>query len=167
MKNKLTKTMFMVMAGAMMFGTALPVYATVDETQTVGEVEAEGGTTREALVKYNQASTFTVTIPKTVTLDGATKTSDYTVNVKGDISSDKEVSVAPDTTFAMKDKSEAIVKKDDVTATVTQDATVWSSAEVCVANTGTDKNGNIEAKDLTAGTWEGVFNFDIAMNDVQ
>ena len=96
-KNKILTA---VMAGTMMMGSVLPVCAATTESQNVGQTEADAGTTRNTEVLYTQTSTFTVTIPKQIVL-GETKASDYTVNVKGDISSDK------------------------------QDVTVWSSADVC------------------------------------
>lgn len=172
MKNKFLTT---VMAATMVMGSALPVCAATTEEQNVGQTEADGGTTRETEVLYSQSSTFSVTIPKKIVLDGATKASDYSVNVKGDISSDKQVSVAPQDAidsidginFYMKDQSTASKKKADVEANVTQDETIWSSAEVCVTNTGTSKAGNVEASKLTSGSWKGIFTFNIALQDAQ
>lgn len=164
MKNKILTSL---MAATMVMGSAVPVFAATTEDQHVSQAEADPGTTRETEVKYSQSSTFTVTIPKTIVLDGSTKASDYNVNVKGDISSDKQVTVTPDASFKMKDQSSAAKKKADVDATVTQAEKTWSSAEVDVASTGTTKNGNISATGLTSGSWKGTFNFSIAMNDVQ
>lgn len=170
MKNKLITA---AMAASMIMGSTLPAFAATTETQGVGKAEATDGTTRETDVLYSQSSTFSVTIPKTIVLDGATKDSDYTVNVKGDISSDKQVSVAPQDAidsvdginFYMKDVSAAANKKADVEANVVQDATVWSSAEVCVASTGTTKDGNVSAPSISAGSWKGTFTFNIALQD--
>lgn len=157
-KNKILTA---VMAGTMMMGSVLPVCAATTESQNVGQTEADAGTTRNTEVLYTQTSTFTVTIPKQIVL-GETKASDYTVNVKGDISSDKQVRVAPDASFNMKDQAAVGVKKADVEATVTQDVTVWSSADVCKTD-GTDKAGNVSALDLTSGSWAGTFEFSIAL----
>lgn len=107
-------------------------------------------------------------------LDGQTKDSDYTVKVSGDISSDKQVSVAPQdaladiegTNFYMVDQAVTGTKKADVQADVTQDSTVWTSAEVC-ALSGTTKDGNVSAPTITAGSWKGTFTFNIALEDVQ
>lgn len=164
MKNKILTSL---MAATMVMGSTMPVFAATTATDTVNETQTESGTTRPVEVTYTQSSTFTVTIPKTIVLDGSTKTSDYDVNVKGDISSDKQVKVTPDTTFKMKDQSNATNKKTDVDATVTQEETTWSSSEVNVTTTGTTKNGNISAIGLTAGSWKGTFNFSVAMSDVQ
>lgn len=169
-KNKLITA---ATAATMIMGSAMPVFAATTETQGVGEEEATAGTTRETDVLYSQSSTFSVTIPKTIVIDGTTKDSDYTVNVKGDISSDKQVSVAPQDAidsvdginFYMKDVSAATNKKADVEATVTQASTAWSSAEVGVASTGTTKDGNVSAPTISAGSWKGTFTFNIALQD--
>lgn len=154
-----------VMAGTMIMGSALPVCAATTEPQTVTKTEADAGETRNTEVLYTQTSAFTVTIPKTIVLDD-TKTSDYNVNVKGDISSDKQVKVAPDASFDMKDQATVGTKKADVEATVTQDVTVWSSADVCKTD-GTDKAGNVAAPGLTSGSWAGTFTFNIALEDAE
>lgn len=172
MKNKILTSL---MAASMIMGSAVPVFAATTEDQHVSQAEADPGTTREAEVTYTQSSTFTVTIPKTIVLDGQGKISDYNVNVKGDISSDKQVTVAPQDAidsidginFYMKDQSSAAKKKADVEANVAQAETVWSSAEVDVANVGTTKTGNVASPKISAGSWRGVFTFDIAMNDAQ
>lgn len=164
MKNKILTSL---MAATMVMGSTMPVFAATTAQQTVNQTEADPGTTRETEVTYTQSSTFTVTIPKTIALDGSTKTADYDVNVKGDIASNKQVKVAPDTTFKMVDQSKAAKKKTDVDASVTQAETTWSSTEVNVTTTGTTKTGNISATGLTSGSWKGTFNFSVAMSDVQ
>ncbi len=160
-KNKILTA---VMAGTMMMGSVLPVCAasTVTNHDPISEAEVgEAGTTKDTLVEYKQASTFTVTIPKRIVL-GSEKTSDYNVNVKGDISSDNQVKVAPATKFDMVDKGTVGERKANVEATVTQAETIWSSAQVCTED-GTDKTGNVSALGLTSGTWEGTFTFNIAL----
>lgn len=164
MKNKILTSL---MAATMVMGSTMPVFAATTATDTINETQVESGTTRPVEVTYTQSSTFTVTIPKTIALDGSTKTADYDVNVKGDIASDKQVKVAPNTTFKMVDQSKAAKKKTDVDASVTQTETTWSSTEVNVTTTGTTKTGNISATGLTSGSWKGTFNFSIAMSDAQ
>lgn len=116
-------------------GSTLPVYAatsvaSIENYEPIAKEDDDTSTTtKETEVLYSKSSTFTVTIPKTIVL-GNTKTSDYTVNVKGDISSDKQVKVAPDASFYMKDQATVGKKKTDVEATVTQAVTVWSSEEI-------------------------------------
>lgn len=163
-KNKILTA---VMAGTMMMGSVLPVCAasTVTNHDDISEAEiGEDGLTKNTVVEYTQASTFTVTIPKKIVL-GSEKNSDYNVNVKGDISSTDQVKVAPISKFDMVDTGTVGERKANVEATVTQAETIWSSAEVCnkTGKEGTDKTGNVSALGLTSGTWEGTFTFNIAL----
>ena len=148
------KFLVAVMAMAMVATTVTPqIFATVDNTQNV--------TTNKSAateVKYSQTSTFSVTVQKTITL-GADKTSSYTVDVSGDIASNENVTVTPDATVTMKDVNSI---KADVTGAITQDKTSWIYSEM-----DTDATGSISATGLTAGTWNGTFNFAIALNTVQ
>ena len=161
-KNKILTA---VMAGTMMMGSVLPVCAasTVTNHAPISQEEiGDKGTERDTEVLYNEASTFSVIIPKQIVL-GEEKTSDYDVKVSGDISSDKQVKVAPDANFVMKDQGTvAALRKNDVTATVTQAEKIWTSAQVCVED-GTTKKGNVSAEDLTSGSWKGTFTFNIAL----
>lgn len=165
-KNKILTA---VMAGTMMMGSVLPVCAAVtEESKPISQDKVE-----ETIVEYTKASTFSVVIPKTIVLDTDSRASDYTVKVYGDISSDQKVTVAPQDAlnspedpvginFYMKDQATAGVKKADVQADVTQDVVDWTSAEVCKAD-GTTKNGKVAAPTITAGNWQGTFNFNIAL----
>lgn len=169
-KNKILTA---IMAGTMMMGSTLPVFAasTVTDYNPISQEEiGKDGITRPTEVEYKQVSTFSVTIPKKIIL-GEEKNSDYNVNVKGDISSTDQVKVAPITKFDMVDvgtEGAGGTRKANVEATVTQNETIWSSAEVCKKTEdkvleGTDKKGNVSALDLTSGTWEGTFTFNIAL----
>lgn len=165
MKNRKLATKLAAIGGMAMMIMPMTAFAAVSDTQDVAQTEGDADVTKDTDVLYTQGSTFSVVIPKTIVLDGATKAADYTVNVKGDISSDKQVKVAPVDTFDMKDQAQKGTKKADVTATVTQDVTVWDSAEVCTTS-GTTKNGNVSAQALTSGSWKGTFTFNIALEDV-
>lgn len=171
-KNKILTA---VMAGTMMMGSVLPVCAAepVADSQTFTHEQIAGA--KETEVLYNLGSTFSVVIPKTIVLDAVSKDSDYAVRVYGDISSDKKVTVAPQDAlngpedpaginFYMKDQAEKGTKKADVQANVTQDVVDWTSAEVTAD---TSKNGNVEAPTITAGSWKGTFNFNIALTDAE
>ena len=158
MKNKIFKpVMALALAGIVVAGSAIPFSATVNETQTATETSV-----KETEVVYTQDSSFTVTIPKKITLD-ETKTSTYDVTVEGDISSDEKVTVVPDASFLTKDQATSGTVKADVTATVTQEKTEWVNAEISVDG-GSTVNGSVSAPDLTAGSWKGTFNFDIDLS---
>ena len=51
----------------------------------------------------------------------------------------------------------------DVTATIEQDKTEWSYDQILNDEFKIIGNGEIDAKDITAGSWNGNFNFNIAL----
>lgn len=176
MKKKLLTTLLAAtMCVCAVFGSIISVSAETTENTTVGKDEADGGTTKDVEVVYEDDGTFTVTIPKTIVLDGTAKASDYDVTVIGDISSDKQITITPvdsvedadGVNFYMSDQSGVALVKDDVLATVTQDETVWTSAELSSATDGATKSGNVSATDLSSGSWKGNFGFNITFEDVQ
>lgn len=147
------KGVSLMLASIMILGSFTPILATVEETQTTSTSE-----TLTTDVYFNQDSSFTVTIPKLVTLDSS-KTSAYEVTVTGDIASDEEIKVIPENTFQMKDQS-AVNQKADVEASVIQDKASWLFNEFEQKG-----NGTITAPDLTAGTWKGFLNFNISLEN--
>ena len=110
--------------------------------------------TQETYVYVSQASTFGVTIPKTIILDGQTKQGNYLVSIIGNISGQENITVIPDENVTMSQYG-----KNDIIATITQDKTSWLYNEL-----DTNGNGNIIAKDMSAGSWNGQFNFNIKLN---
>jgi hypothetical protein len=151
--------------------TALAEYNTYSLSQTDLK---EGTTSKEVTVTYEQASTFSVTIPKTITLGD--KEGEYKIKVVGDLSSDKKVTVTPQDdnadldgiNFKMSDTSNmgTSSKKADVWATVIQDDVSWSSKELEDASaTGVEKSGSITGSSLTSGSWSGNLTFKIALTD--
>ena len=127
----------------------------VTETQTINSA-----TSGSATVTYTQESSFTVSIPKKIELDGTTKSAEYTVKVKGDISNNEKVTVAPNSTFNLSDSH----GKADVEATVTQTTQDFMPSGINSEN-GAETTGEISATALTAGDWTGQLNFDIALNE--
>lgn len=99
------------------------------------------------------ANTYSVNIPKTITLDPTTKSADFTVSVTGDLAVGNELTIVNDETFKMSTKG-----KDDVTATVTIDKNSWTLDDM------TDASGTITASGLTAGDWNGTFEFKINLS---
>lgn len=141
-KKRLSKFISLLLCFSMTFGNMIPVYAmenTSGDSTTVidGEnISTEERNLEDITVTYKQASTFFVTIPKTIVLDGW-KQSTYSVKVSGDIGSEQCVYVAPvdmiDKTenidFYMKDQATENAK-DDVVANVTHKKSHWNAAEV-------------------------------------
>ena len=135
----------------------------------VGADEAVSGTERDTVVTYENKGYFMVRIPKRISLDTATKSAGYGIMVKGELPSDAKVEVSPldklpdieGINFYMTEQ--AVNKKDDVAATVTQEGTEWASSEV--TQEGTEKAGTISAPGITAGRWEGSLIFEIIFHD--
>ena len=175
MKRK--KLACLLLAG-MMIASAVPAQAfaatqnsSASSTQIETPVTKDG--TQECQVEAAIASSFSVVVPKKITLQGDTKTGSYQVTCTGDIAGNEGVSVTPDATFKMKQSG-----KNDVTATVTQAKTIFrgkdhegdlgeTEEKMGTADAaGTPIDGSIAAQDLSAGAWSGTFNFAIALNTV-
>lgn len=173
-KKNVMKTMCAVLACTTIMSSMLAAYAT-EEIVSEPPISDGGGVNgtadddnlEEIEVTYKQSSSYFVTIPKTIALDTEKKAA-YSVKVTGDIGADQCVYVAPidgipsteDTDFYMKDQATEN-KKSDVVAIVTQSKFHWSSEEVAKGYEETDNS--VSAPDLTAGTWEGVFQMAIRL----
>ena len=142
---------------------ALPTFAYTNSTEAVNETQnISANETAQTSVYAEVGSTFTVTIPKKITLSGETKAGTYNVTCNGDIAGTEFISVAPAASFDMTQKGKA-----DITATTLQQITKFRSAdytgslEADETEMGTDIEGTIHTPDLTAGSWNGTFNFRI------
>jgi hypothetical protein len=121
-------------------------------------------------VSVTQGSTFSVSIPKTIVLDGdadKANESTYTINVDGNIASDEVIVVEPDTTFTMSDVKGI---KKDLNGTISQTITKFVDNEVNLDNTLTSfqhiggTTGTVSINNLTSGEWTGSFNFKIKLH---
>lgn len=129
----------------------------IDITQgkrTTYSEEITTDTIESTFVYVSQASTFNVIIPKTITLDEETKMGEYEILVNGNIGSDEKINVVPNNEFSMSQKG-----KKNINAKILQDKMSWSHKDFQ-----TKANGNIVANDMTAGTWNGSFNFKIELS---
>lgn len=172
-KKKTTKFMSLLLSFAMAFSGVIPAYAMENtngnSTAVIDgeDISADERNLEDITVTYKQASSFFVTIPKTIVLDGW-KQSAYAVKVSGDIDADQCVYVAPvdgiaDTDsidFYMKDQASENTK-EDVVANVTHNKFHWNSTEVA-ENYRQDDN-MVSAPDLTAGAWRGIFQMEIKL----
>ena len=142
------------------FSNVLPTFAyEVDENDnSIENIEYQNTNntdfTDEVSVYAQIGSEYKVTIPKTVVLSGVSKKADYLVKVAGDIAGYETVKVIPDENFKL-----LATGKDAQTAKITQDKTSWK-----VDDFDTDANGNISAPGITAGKWQGAFNFEINLD---
>lgn len=170
-KSKISKLVSGLLCFSMIFSNVLPAYA-ADAVITENILDGEDLSVNERnlediTVTYKQASSFFVTIPKTIVLDGW-KQSTYAVKVSGDIDAEQCVYVAPvdmiDTTenidFYMKDQA-AENAKANVVASVTHKKSHWNATEVAAGHKQADNL--VEAPDLTAGAWRGIFQMEIKL----
>lgn len=123
-------------------------------------------------VYVSQGPTYTVKIPKTVILDGASGVDAYQVAVKGDIEGTKQITVTPYKDASTKlDASNKLVLsqagKPDITAAVVQADTGVEDSEMQIdAYADTAKlNGTITTENLSAGSWTGNFLMRISYDD--
>lgn len=162
-----------IIAGMMMCCMAAPVAVGAATNNSEEAVTYESHTANQSAacnVNATVASSFTVEIPKTITLDGGSKTATYNVKAKGDIAGNEYISVAPASSFAMKQDGKA-----DVTATITQNKTKFRASGYSGAaaedelklesdvGTYATTQGSISATDLTSGEWAGTFDFAIGL----
>lgn len=174
MKNKyLIRFLSASLALVMALGNIMPVYAaevTVSE-DTYKEIEMERNVDdsryEDIDVTYDQASSYFVTIPKTISL-GADKQASYSVKVEGDITADEQVCVVPvdaikDTQifdFYMHDMTAGSTKEDAV-AEIVQNKFFWDCDDAASAYEETDNR--VVAEGLSAGKWKGTFQMEISL----
>lgn len=147
--------------------------------ETTDDIVADDDS-QKTTVKVSQCSTFKVSIPKTISLNGKvneTNSGEYTVSAEGNIASDEVIVVNPlAKSFYLIDKSGA---KDNIVATIEQPIINFVGIENKNKNypdnntvigmsgkSGAQKastKGTITVDNLTAGDWEGNFNFHIQL----
>lgn len=148
-----------VLAAALVM-TTVPVTTQAEVTYE----EEDSGTnigqsfTGSATVTFGQTPSFTVKIPKTITLDdeGAGK---YTVGVKGQIPSKYAVSVVPDSSVLMEEENGLL---DDITADVTAGKTEWKASELSEDSYAESTNNTIQMQSIDYGKFEGTLNFNVS-----
>lgn len=115
--------------------------------------EITGASNQSINVDYSQSSSFTVSIPKSITITD-NKTAEYDISVSGDIYGDSVVSVDPSNTIVMKD----LHGKENTSAKVNQEKTIFTSSEI---ENSTSVKGSITDNNLSAGIWSGSLKFNI------
>lgn len=152
MKNAKKLLAVVLAVGCVMFNAEVAKAADTNEVTT--------NDTSSASVSLEVPSTFSVLIPKTITITGNPGTGSYTVGVKGDIGSDKKVVVTPASTVTMSQAS-----KTDIMATVAQTKTEWTYDEI---NTSTysETTGTLTTPSASAGIWTGTMTFTVSLVNV-
>ena len=141
-------------------GITIGIDETQDQTTTYSD-ELENESIQSADVYVSQASTFGVTIPKTIILDGkknenGINKANYIVTINGNIAGEEKIKVIPDSNFIMSQEG-----KNDINVSVVQDKEEWKYNELDVLG-----NGEVSANGMTAGMWRGQFNFFISLGDL-
>lgn len=126
------------------------------ETIVSDRYKPEYGEDGSLIFQDYQPAHFSVIIPKTIVLDGRTGNADYTVSVNGTFYYNDTLTVIPESSLILTDRS----KISSMQANVSQQKVDFTKADG-VAN-GTTANGSIQAKrNYFSGLWRGTFNFDI------
>ena len=150
---------------------------------TASDLSSSDTTSQNTEVTITRAGKFSVTIPKNVVLPGLADAqgyhkANYSINVKGDIGSDEQISVVPDDQVILRQEN-----RSDVIATVSQAAQIFKIsstnsneldanshiqtikfADLNSSNgfTATD-TGLISARNSPVGTWVGSYTYNIAL----
>lgn len=104
-------------------------------------------------------------LPTTIIVSGTPTTEgkyvgEYSVGVSGNMSGDKVVTIEPESAnVTLKQKG-----KNDKSASISQEQTEFSTDDF---KNKTRTNGAVTADSLTAGSWNGTFNFNISYQQVQ
>lgn len=121
-----------------------------DETTNVWQ---GGSITEEVRVNVDVASSFTITIPKEIVLNGNDGSATYKVKCEGNIAGDQVICIVPDASFTLNEDGG---KTTPVTAT--QPDTDFTYVEL---NDAKEYDGSLSAPQISAGNWSGSFYFNI------
>lgn len=157
MKKKLMVAAMVAMPMLGMFGGNDALAAVVNTGDGVD------GTNNPVKVTASHSSTFSVVIPKEITLEntsGSDYSSKYTVKVTGDIAGNETVTVEPAvSTFELQQTN-----KSDLNAEVVQTDVTATGKNLEDGNGTKEMNGTVTAQGVKAGNWAGTFNFNIDLN---
>lgn len=154
-KGKLIKELCYTLISSLILGNISPVLAKTSVASVDETIDIKESGSSETSVYAELGSEFLVTIPKSLTLSGLSKTGTYTVSVEGDIAGYEKINVIPDETFTLNSQG-----LNSITASINQDKTSWIYSEI-TTNSAVIGNGTINASNLSAGKWNGTFNFNI------
>lgn len=124
--------------------------------ESVTPQEVSEPSVQNVSVNATVASEFSVSVPKTITLDGSKKTATYKITCNGDFPANKKITVVPAANVTL-----SSANKDGIVAAISQDKTEWRYDD------NAEGTGVITAEGLTAGVWDGVFDFNIAFVDAE
>lgn len=158
-KGKLIKGLCYTLISSLILGNISPVLAKTSVASVDETIDIKESGSSETSVYAELGSEFLVTIPKSLTLSGQTKSGTYTVSVEGNIAGYEKINVIPDETFTLNSQG-----LNSITASINQDKTSWIYSEI-TTDSAVIGNGTINASNLSAGKWNGTFNFNINLKD--
>lgn len=126
------------------------------ETIVSDRYKAEYGEDGSLIFQDYKPAGFSVVIPKTIVLDGRTGNADYTVSINGTFYYNDILTVIPESSLTLTDRS----KISSMQADVSQQKTDFTKEDGVAS--GTTTNGFIQInRTYFSGLWQGTFNFDI------
>lgn len=170
----LTATMLITAMPISVFATTVSVGSDASNT-VVGEDKDQNTQTEYAEISENGAQTnvyltvadsdLIASLPTTVILSGTPNDNgeykgDYSVEVQGDMSGDKTITIEPETENNINLHQKG---KNDMQASISQEQTEFTTDDF--ANK-TQTTGTVTAVGLTAGSWNSEFNFNIKVNKI-
>ena len=159
MKINFKKTLIYALTTSILLGNITPAMAGRDSIGKVTKTqETDKSESLNTTVYAEVGSFFKVSIPKHIILDGTLKQGNYTISAIGDIAGYETLYVTPDKSFALKSNN-----LNDVTASISQDKTSWKFNEI-LEESNVLGNGLIDASGISAGSWNGNFNFNIFLD---
>ena len=162
MTKNFLKRLSIALSALLFIGNSYPVlaYELDNNKNSIESVEYQNAKDEDfknlSVVHAELASIYKVTIPKALVLSGVEKDADYFVKVEGDIEGYEAISAIPDENFILSSKN-----KNGEIAIINQDKTQWRYNDFAI-----NANGNISAPDITAGKWQGTFNFYLSLDKV-
>lgn len=111
-------------------------------------------------VSFEQESTFTVTLPETISGANGQTSASFVYSVKGDIASDETVTLDLEDADASTDEDQVVltdVLSNEKYATVAIEKESYAYDEI--VGEGLTNNGTVTFEGLTAGHWEGTAKF--------
>jgi|LSQX01.2.fsa_nt_gb hypothetical protein len=129
--------------------------------------DISNSSTENCTVSASQASSFSVSIPKNIVLNGSDGTAVYTVIVSGNISGTEVLSVRPDSVFTLSQpgKSNLNATVGQFTSSAMQSIkTTWAYSELAAGSTAYGYISVASSAPVTAGSWSGTFDFIIHLD---
>ena len=118
-------------------------------------------TAHSCLVVDAADTSWSITIPKHLEIDGSTGECTYEVSCSGEIEPTKIVEVKPDSSFYLRDADSNKIQAN-VTQNVTQFINSQRKPKKNQAKSGTSVSGSIAVDELDSGEWFGSFAFHIS-----